>query len=175
MRQSVSGLQLLAEIVGTHGLRGDLKVRSHPGNHAALLAATGLFLRQGGVVSECLKVRRATPGRGWVRVSLAGFERIEKVEPFVGAEVLIDPQHLRRAPGEVFWFELEDIEVVDAARGTIGRLEDMFETAAHPIYVVRGDYGEVLIPAVPEFVLGVDPEKGVLRVDVPEGLFPDRL
>jgi 16S rRNA processing protein RimM len=77
------------------------------------------------------------------------------------------------ADDEFYWFEIEGLTVVDRTRGEIGILEDMFSTAAHDIYVVRGRLGEILIPAVDEFVLGVDQEERRMTVDLPEGLVPD--
>ncbi|PNU18549.1 16S rRNA processing protein RimM [Geothermobacter hydrogeniphilus] len=175
MQPLETALRPLGRVIGTHGLRGDLKIKGHPGNQAALLAAPRIYLRQNNAGSDCLTVRRIVPGRGWLRVSLREIDRIERAEPLVGAEVLVDPASLQREDGDLFWFELEGLDVIDAGRGPIGRLEEMFETGAHAVYVVRGRYGEVLIPAVPEFIGAVDLERGTLQVDVPEGLFPDNL
>jgi 16S rRNA processing protein RimM len=60
--------------------------------------------------------------------------------------------------------------VRDLVKGELGCLVDMFTTAAHDTYVVDGPYGEVLIPAVEQFILDIDHEKGLMQVDLPEGL-----
>ena len=52
-------------------------------------------------------------------------------------------------------------------------VEEVFTTAAHDIYVVRGRYGEVLIPAVAEFVVEIDRDGRRMTVDLPEGLVPE--
>lgn len=171
----MSGLHPLAVVVGTHGLRGDLKIKSHLGDQAALQAASCCCLRRQQTVSDCLRIRRTVPAKGWLQISLDGVDRVEQAEALIGAEVLIDPAALRRTDGELFWFELKGLRVVDAARGPIGQLADMFETAAHAIYVVEGPYGEILIPVIPAFVGAADLEQGQLAVDVPDGLFPDQL
>ena len=45
---------------------------------------------------------------------------------------------------------------------------EMFSTAAHDIYVVRGRYGEVLIPAVKEFIVEIDrDDEGVFAATTP--------
>jgi 16S rRNA processing protein RimM len=54
--------------------------------------------------------------------------------------------------------------------GELGTLDDLFTTAAHDIYVVNGRFGEVLIPAVDEFVVEVDLPGRRMSVDLPEGL-----
>lgn len=72
--------------------------------------------------------------------------------------------------GEHYWFELAGLTVVDEQLGELGTLEDIFTTPAHDIFVVQGRYGEVLIPVVDQFIVALDKEKGLLRVDLPAGL-----
>lgn len=173
MQQSGKQLILLGQVIGTHGLRGDLKIRSHPENQAALLAVSGLYLRQGVGEVERLTPVQSFVGKGNLVVRFSGYGHGGSVEHLIGSDVLIDPAELAREEDEVYWFELEGLEVIDRERGSIGRLVDMFRTAAHGIYVVQGAYGEVLIPVIPQFVSGLDEGSGSLLVDVPEGLFLD--
>ena len=46
---------------------------------------------------------------------------------------------------------------------------DAFETPASMLYVVRGE-SEHLIPAVREFILGIDAEREQIRVHLIEGM-----
>ena len=48
----------------------------------------------------------------------------------------------------------------------------LFATGAHDILTVDGEYGEVLIPFIPQFVLSTDLAAKELRVDLPIGLVP---
>ncbi len=59
------------------------------------------------------------------------------------------------------------LPVVDAAFGALGEIVEVIETAAHEVWVVEGRYGQVLIPAVEEFVCV---EGGVVETRVPAGL-----
>jgi len=166
-------LALVGEVVGTHGLQGDLKIRSHPENQSALLAASCLYLRQEERELLRLVPVRTGTSRGNLLFRFRGYGHINRVGHLVGSQVLIDPDDLQRSGDDLFWFEIAGLPVVDRERGRIGRLVDMFRTAAHGIYVVDGPYGEILIPAIPQFVEGVDAGERVLRVDVPPGLYPD--
>jgi 16S rRNA processing protein RimM len=56
----------------------------------------------------------------------------------------------------------------------LGNLEDLITTAANDIYVVRGRFGEILIPAVDEFVKEIDTSGNRMMVDLPEGLIPEQ-
>jgi 16S rRNA processing protein RimM len=65
------------------------------------------------------------------------------------------------------------MNVADSSRGELGIIEDIFTTPAHDILVVEGPFGEVLIPAVNDFITEINyPEKRIL-VDLPEGLVPE--
>lgn len=159
-------------VTGTHGLRGDLKVKTLTAASDSLLHASFVELRprDGGAAQRFTPVR-ATPHKKVILLRLQGQEDINAVTGWVGAEVYMDRAELpETGDDESYWYELEGLRVVDATLGEIGVLEDMLTTAAHDIYVVRGLFGEVLIPAVDEFIEAVDLEQRLLRVDLPQGL-----
>lgn len=170
-----SGTQLFKAgiVTGTHGLRGDLKVRPESSGATGLVDASRVVLRSedgGETAGEPLRI---TLHKGHYLLRLRGYESIDRAEPLVGCTVWMPLDELEELPeGENYWHQLEGLEVIDAERGPLGRLEAFFTTAAHDVYVVNGPYGEVLIPAVEAFVLAVDLEQGRMEVALPEGLVP---
>jgi 16S rRNA processing protein RimM len=60
--------------------------------------------------------------------------------------------------------------VIDDTGATLGRLADVFSTGSTDVYVVRGDAGELLLPALDDVVTDVDIPGGRITVSVPEGL-----
>ncbi|HXE73876.1 MAG TPA: ribosome maturation factor RimM, partial [Candidatus Nitrosotenuis sp.] len=70
--------------------------------------------------------------------------------------------------GEYWHFQLEGLEVRTPEGEVVGRLTAVLSTPAHDIYAVAGPRGEVLIPAVEEYVLEVNLERGVMTVKLPE-------
>jgi len=53
------------------------------------------------------------------------------------------------------------------------RVTGMIETGANDVYIVQGEaYGEILIPAIQGVILDIDPESGIMRVQLPAGLLP---
>lgn len=173
MKQSADKLRKLGLVIGLHGLRGDIKVRSHPADQQVLQGVEAVFLARPGEAPQRYRLQGCRPSKGNQLLQLAGVNGADQAQTLVGAEVLIDPERLNRQPGELFWFELEGARVVDRERGEIGILEGMFVTAAHGVYVIEGSYGEVLLPAVSPFTLGFDAAEHILNVDVPEGLYPE--
>ena len=173
METTESNLFCLGVVTGTHGLRGDLKVKPLSDNSDSLLAAEQVYLRLPGKELVAHRPARVVAHKAGYLLRLVGYEKIEIAEALVGAEVLMRFEDLPDLDEtEHYWFELEGLQVIDRTRGALGQLEDLFTTAAHDIYVVRGSFGEVLIPAVDAFVGRIDLDAGTMEVDLPDGLIP---
>jgi len=168
-----SGNQLFkaGTVTGTHGLRGDLKVRPESSGATGLVGASRVVLRSADGREHDAQPLRVTLHKGQYLLRLHGFESIDLAEPLVGWDVWMPYNDLDDlGADENYWYQLEGLEVVDAHCGSLGRLVKMFSTAAHDVYVVEGPYGEVMIPAVEAMICVIDLERGVMDVDLPEGL-----
>lgn len=74
-------------------------------------------------------------------------------------------------PGVAYRFQLLGCAVVDEQDRAIGVIEDIVDSAAHPLYRVRTPEGrEVLIPAVAAFLRSVDVAARRVVMALPEGL-----
>ena len=163
----------IGKIVGTHGLRGDLKVRLSSNDPEVLLATEQVFFHL--PTGEMLTVKpvRQSLHKGQVLLRLQDYDSINLVEHMVGGRVMLPQDQLPELDDdEFYWEQLQGLQVIDRQRGLIGRLQQMFTTAAHDTYVVKGEYGEVLIPAVAQFVLEIDLQEQIMHVDLPDGLIP---
>lgn len=167
-------LLYVADVVGTHGLRGDLKVRTHSGDPFVLLTVAEVMLETPAGTVVVAPVSRQIPHKGVALLRLKGFASIALAAPLVGSKVSVSESALPELDDdEYYWEELAGLQVIDRHFGDLGRLVRMFTTAAHDTYVVEGAYGEVLIPAVKEFVVAIDLEQRVVEVNLPAGLVPE--
>jgi 16S rRNA processing protein RimM len=174
MDNRTDALVEIAKIVGTHGLRGDLKVRPNSDDPELLLTAEQLHLRLPTGQTRMVQTSRRALHKGQVLLRIQGCDSLTQVEPFVGGVLLLAEALLPDlADDEYYWRQLKGLSVVDRQRGVIGTLEQMFSTAAHDTYVVKGVLGEIMIPAVEQFVLEIDLQERVMKVDLPDGLLPD--
>lgn len=166
----------IGQLSGTHGLRGDVKIRAAAGDADALLALDRVWLRLPTGRLLQLELIRKVVHKGQLLARFRGYESLDQVEPLLQSRVLAAAEDLPElAADEYYWEQLQGLQVIDRQRGAIGRLENMFTSAAHDTYVVVGQYGEVMIPAVKEFILEVDLQQQVVRVDLPRGLLPGEL
>ena len=169
-----SGSEALLEVglvIGTHGLRGDIKVRMTTLPAEDLLKEKKIYLQRNDGEAEVLNPLRQTMHKGNVLLRLDGYGSLSEVEPLVGAKVLLKEDELPEPEeGQFRIHRLVGLQVVDEQLGPLGRLVDMFTTAAHDIYIVEGEAGEILIPAVPEFITDIDIDGQVMQVDLPDDL-----
>ena len=64
--------------------------------------------------------------------------------------------------GEFFLADMIGLEVIDADDGRVyGKLREIMNRGASDIYVVDTPHGERMIPAVDEFIISIDIEKGI--------------
>ena len=74
------------------------------------------------------------------------------------------------AEGEFFISDIVGIDVIDHENGKIyGQVTEIINRGASDIYVVKTPNGERMIPAVDEFIVSIDIQKGVF-VRTIEGL-----
>lgn len=76
--------------------------------------------------------------------------------------------------GAYYYHEVEGLEVVDEHGARIGILREVLPTGANDVYVVKRPAGELLIPAIHDVVLSIEPERGRVVVRIPPGLDPQR-
>jgi 16S rRNA processing protein RimM len=73
--------------------------------------------------------------------------------------------------GKVYQHQIMGLRVVTDDERELGKLVEIIVTGANDVYVVEGENGkEILLPAIPEVLLGTDLESGVIRVHLLEGL-----
>ena len=161
----------LGRVVGVHGLKGMVRV-GISGQSADFDPQTFAALGEILVGGERFQVIKAARGRGHVLVRLAGIDSREQAESLVGREVQGEARRFPELPaGEYYWFQVLGLSVVHAGDGTVlGRLEEIWPTGAHDVYVVRQGRREVLLPAVEGVIQEIDLNAGCLKVWPPEGL-----
>lgn len=178
MTNSSTELLRIGVVTGSHGLRGELKLRSEDPDFSVLLEHDEFFIQPAGAAPSPCRILRRNSVRGNLVVKLAGFDSVEAVQGFVGAAVLVDVNRLPELPqGSYYWHQLRGLRAIDKQDGDLGTVSSLFTTAAHDIYVINGRYGEVLVPAVPQFITEIDLAAGQILFDLPEGLVtkPDDL
>jgi 16S rRNA processing protein RimM len=161
----------VGKIIGTHGIKGLLKVFSYSGNIESLQQAGTAFLRgKDGVLRDYI-VKSVSPHAGGFILGLNNFSDINQVLSLNGSELCLKQSDLP-TPGEdeYYWRDLIGLSVHIDNGELLGTLVDIFETGSSDIYVVRGESKEFLIPAIADVIAHVDIAGGKMIITPLDGL-----
>lgn len=158
------------KIINTHGVAGAIKLESWCDTPSVLARLKTLYFKQGEGFSAA-KVVRASVFKRFVIATLEGVDDIDKANALRETVVYAAREDLPIKKGQHFIADLVGLPVIDAESGvTYGVLDDVINTGASDIYVIKTADGERMMPAVPEFVKEIDLERGIFVSPI-EGMF----
>jgi len=166
------GLVAVARVAKAHGIRGELCMDSHADSPLLFAAGRTLFLAVGKARPKPYQVLSARDNNGRFLITLSGVADRTLAETLRGAEVLVPEADLPPPDeGEAYLHSLLGAGVLLADGTKIGVFEAILDTPGQLTFVITAENGaEVLFPAVPEFILGLDAKKGEIVIDPPPGL-----
>lgn len=160
----------IARVVRPHGKKGELLVQPlrglpfllHPGLRVAL---TPPQLKG----DRFRTVKSVNPVGEDALVSFEGIDSIGAAEKMSGCFVLAALDDIDLGPLDVAFDDLVGRHVYDERYGDVGYISEILETPANDVWVVEGDYGEVLLPVIDQVVSSI-PHDGPIAVHVLDGL-----
>jgi 16S rRNA processing protein RimM len=146
---------VVGTVTGTHGVRGEVKVRptgEQPGRLGELETAT-LVLRGGRRLSARVTSYRPYEGKGVDLLAFEGYADRTAAEALVGAHLLVRPEESPRLEeGEYYEWQILGLRVVTTDGRDLGVVEEVLRTGANDVYVTS----ECLLPATAEVVKEID-------------------
>ena len=145
-----------AEIVGTHGVRGGMRLQSRADSPEALTKLKRLFLNTPNGWREW-KVARASVQKSMVLIWFHGIDTLEAALPYKGKLLYAHRDDIRLPKGQHFIADMLGLPVLDAETGeNYGTLDDVNTAGVQELYTVKkADGGTFMIPAVPAFIVKV--------------------
>ena len=158
-------------ITGTHGLRGEVKVFPTTEDPARFLDLKEVILQMPGQERR-LKIRSVKFFKKFVILGFEGMNRIEDVEKLRGCPLLVERKDaIPLEEGEYYVADLIGLSVRKEDGTEIGTLFEVLETGANDVYVVKREgMKNLLLPAISQCILDVQPEQGFMTVHIMEGL-----
>lgn len=176
----VRGLVAVGTVIKPHGIRGELCVESHADSPLLFGAGRTLLLASsssggGKGRPKPYAVTACREHQDRLLVTLAGIADRDAAETLRGLEILVPATDLPEPDeGEVYLHALLGARVETADGNPVGVFEGILEGGAQAEYdtwIIAAPGGrEILLPAVPDFLLELDPEAGLIRIDPPPGL-----
>ncbi len=160
-------LIVVGKILKPFGVRGDMRVLSLtdvPGRLEAL-AGREVTLALASGRSRTVRIAGVREDGGGYLIRIEGCASPEEAAAFRGAMIQVPRGQSPVLPaGQYYVCDLIGLEVRDVHGRSLGRLEEVVETADAHLFVVRGEGREVLIPAAKHLIVSVDVAAGVMTV-----------
>jgi 16S rRNA processing protein RimM len=124
--------------------------------------------------ARCGRIETVRPGPKGPLVKLSGFDDLDAVRAIAGSELLVLeadlPEGWEGPPADE---DLVGKTIRDEDRGILGTIVEVIVTGANDVWVVEGGFGEVLIPAIDDVVMGAEPDGHTIVVRLLDGLVPE--
>lgn len=158
------------KIVGTHGIRGELRVEPWCDSPEFLKGLKHLYFEEGKTEVSLLSSR---VHKRLLLVCIEGVTTVEQADALRGKVLYLNREDVQLEPGRYFVQDLLGLRAVDAGTGQeYGMVEEVFATGANDVYrIVDGAGREYLFPAVKEMIQSTDLEAGVVALLPIPGIF----
>lgn len=160
------------KIINTHGVRGACKIESWCDSPEVICSLKKIYYKKKNEFLE-LEITKASVHKGCALVYFYGIDSIEAAQLLKNRVVYADREDIPLDDDRVFIADIIGLPVYDERTGErLGVLSDLIESPASDLFCVETDSGgEVLVPAVEEFIGHIDGE-GVYLLPIP-GMFDD--
>lgn len=153
------------KIVGTHGVRGALRVQPWCDTPEFLCRFKSLFLKENAGF-KTVKVKSSRPHGNIVIMEIDGISTVEQAEALRGQILFLNRKDLSLDDDQYLICELIGCEVFDAdSNALLGKITDVSKTGANDVWHIMRDGKEFLIPAIESVVVlvNIDDAKVVIR------------
>lgn len=163
----------IGEIVGTHGVRGELRL--YPWCDSPEFVKKFKTLYWDGQGSESVSVLSCRPHGGLALLVLEGIESVEQAQALRGRILYMKRSDAKLPKGSYFLQELFGCRVIDADKPQLeyGVLSDVSKTGANDVWHIKKDDKEYLLPAIKQVVASVDIEANIVKIRPMKGIFDD--
>jgi len=161
----------IGQIVGTHGVRGVIKVKPLTDDITRFNTLKTVYINIKKELVE-FSVEGVQYNKNMVLLKLKGIDTIEKAEEYRNFYIKIDRKDsVKLAKDSYFIIDLIGCDVYDEEDNLLGKIDDVFSTKSNDVYVVKNDSGkQILLPAIKDVVKDVDVEDRKIIVKLIEGL-----
>ncbi len=152
-----------------HGVRGELQMEVLTDFPERLRPGITLYV---GPEHRPMRLRSRRSARQTLIVAFEGCQTPEEASAIRNLLVFVRADDRPPLPeGEYYHHQLIGLRAVTEEGRFLGTVREILETGANEVYVLLPENGpEILLPGIDEVILGIDLEKGELRVHLLPGL-----
>ncbi len=156
-------------ITSTHGIKGEVKVypTTDDLNRFKNLKKCYLCSEKESIPAQCISSKNV---KNMVVLKFDIINSIEEAEKFRNFDILVDREDaVQLEEGEFFICDVIGATVYDQDNNVAGIIEEVLETAANDVFVIKNEKKEPLyVPVVPSWVDEIDTENKIVRAHLYE-------
>ena len=157
------------KIVTTHGIRGEVKIMPYTDTPELLAEFDRLFM---GRNKDEVTIVRSRVFKNMVIAKIEGVDTPEDAEKLRNKLLYMHRDDLELGEYTYFIQDLIGMEVRDADSDELyGVIDDVMQTGANDVYVVKSGDKELLVPAIADVVISTDIDGNVMTIRPLDGLF----
>jgi 16S rRNA processing protein RimM len=161
----------LGKVVGTHGVKGEIKVLSYAESRKSFQEVGRVFLAGKGFLNS-YNIVSVRPHKNLLLIRLKEIPSKTEAEELVSAQICVLKDDLEGCgEGEYYWFDIVGLQVYTDKGRHMGRVQRIFATGSNDVYVASDGGHEYLIPATSECVQKIDIENRTMVVKPLPGLW----
>lgn len=163
----------LGRIVGTHGVKGEMKAESWCDSPDFFKNFSTVYFGKSGEDPHTLKSSR--PHKNMVLITIDGIDNMDKAEALRGQVLYVKREDAPLDDSTVFVAELIGCTVADAddPSKVYGKVTDVSNSGAQDIWYIKNGSREYLMPNIPGIVEKTDVENDLILVRPIPGIFDD--
>jgi|AKYZ01.1.fsa_nt_gi 16S rRNA processing protein RimM len=160
----------IGKIVGTHALKGELKIRSNSDFSEERFQVGKQIDIQYQNQMVTLEIVSKRIHKGNYLIACKGNQDINLVEKYIGCFVYAEKDEQLLAANEYYVNDVIGTKVYTNKDKYVGEVQDIIFNGRHDVLVVKGPFDKVLIPYVEAFVLEENIEDKKMIVNVIPGM-----
>ena len=162
----------LGQIVNVRGLKGEVKVNSFTDDNTKFERLPKVFIKRNKGDLEERKIEKVSYNKNQVIIKFVGINTIDEAEKLRNSFILVDRDDLGSLPEGIYYIaDLIGLDVFTEEGALLGKVDDIYNTGANDIYVIKDDLGKQrLLPGIKDVIKKVNIEEGKIIVNLIEGL-----
>jgi 16S rRNA processing protein RimM len=155
----------VGRVLSAHGVRGELKVQplsDFPGRFAS---GARLWLK-----GSPVRIERSRPQGRILVLKLEGIDDRNAAEDLHDQELLVPEAAPLDEEGVYYQHDIIGMTARDPEGTELGIVKDVFSTGSNDVYVIEGERGQLLVPALDDVVRVVDVPNRTMTIELMEGL-----
>ena len=158
-------MYLVGKIIGTHGIKGELKVKSDT-SFDRFKVGNVLYVEK----EYPITINSVRNHKGFTLITVNSFTNINDVLDLVHKEIYVNHDRKELKDGEYYYEDIIGLDVFDSNNINRGVVNDIIEVPQGLLLEIKGQEKTSLIPYVKEFIKEINLSEKKIVINEIEGL-----